>query len=602
MSQTHVLRLDDYRDRREQRIRLAASLYRADPARAKVLRHLQQVLYVVGADRAATVWVDEYGPGVVHPHAVLDVLSDRPRRAFSREDLRQAWDHGVPGLHDSAGSGATSTDSLFPGAGGLAVALGSDGARAWFLVADSVAPRPPLSAEQRAHLMFLAGECSAIVLHADMDELTGEAQGWDARPGAKRRRFTGWAILQDIVGREDSDAESQRIALRFIVMRIAMQLVEDDLGTPRDRIVDQVRHAREEIHKDDNLEKSGDPVEAGLWERVLHTLEDDRLEALASALLDFGEHVEEQAHLNGAGEIFQTGYLVATATGAAAQAIDAARYAGRVLRRMARWDEALRWYQVAEDIAEVWEDAGRRSAVLVGRGSVLTERGNLPAAREVLGEALAVASYSGVAASQALAFHGLMTLEALAGRRGLAIDYGWRALNLAAGDRQQQLHALIQLATVLRDSGEFEAARDAYLVAVRLDRHDVYRVYALDALAYVAALQGDARGFASWAAEADAMEWEQGSLSAKSEILYYRGLSYEALGQREKAEEWLRRAVTFAEAHQFHRIIFQATDALERVKSSAPAPTAPEGVESGSLPEVRSRLREMRSEVTLASL
>ena len=128
-SPSNVLPLDAYRDRRDQRFKLARSLHRADPVRSELLAHLGRIATEVGADRVATVWVDEYGPGLVHPHLVLDLLSDRPRRSFSPESLHMAWEKGVPGVIElTPGSWGT------PGAPwSLAIALGSDGTRSWFL-------------------------------------------------------------------------------------------------------------------------------------------------------------------------------------------------------------------------------------------------------------------------------------------------------------------------------------------------------------------------------------------------------------------------------------------------------------------------------------
>ena len=55
MPTSNILRLDDYRDKRDQRVRLAASLYGADIGRSALLRHLADLAALMGADRAATV-------------------------------------------------------------------------------------------------------------------------------------------------------------------------------------------------------------------------------------------------------------------------------------------------------------------------------------------------------------------------------------------------------------------------------------------------------------------------------------------------------------------------------------------------------------------
>src|SRR5262245_59398433 len=100
MPTSTVLRLDDLRVRREPRMQRALALHRTDAERYRVLEHLAGVMTLLGCDRAAAVWVDEYGPGHVHAHVVLDVLSDVPRRRFPSEPLRLAWNDGVPGKLD----------------------------------------------------------------------------------------------------------------------------------------------------------------------------------------------------------------------------------------------------------------------------------------------------------------------------------------------------------------------------------------------------------------------------------------------------------------------------------------------------------------------
>jgi len=151
MSVARVLRLDEYRDRRVYRLKMAQALHRADPARGGLLARLVEVAEWTGSERVAVVWIDEYGPGLVHPHVVLDLLADRPRRRFSPDPLQKAWEYGIPGAYDGTGDSGTDLSSTF------AIALGSDGSRAWFLVADSISPRPAFGGPVRDRLMFLAG-------------------------------------------------------------------------------------------------------------------------------------------------------------------------------------------------------------------------------------------------------------------------------------------------------------------------------------------------------------------------------------------------------------------------------------------------------------
>lgn len=592
MPTSNILRLDDYRDKRDQRVRLAASLYGADIGRSALLRHLADLANLVGADRAAAVWVDEYGPGMVHPHVLLDLLSDRPRRGFSAEPLRRAWETGVPGVVESATRRASDGAPWT-----LAVSLGSDGTRGWFLVADSVTPRPTLPSEVRDRVMFISGECSAIVLHRDLD---GVERSHAAPMQQGKPRFAGWAILQDIEGREEDDVESQRIALRFVVGRLPRLLVDDDLAIPSDRLRQQAERAREEVGG--RADVAG--AEAALWERVLDAFSEGDLESLNQGLLELGAAVEEQNHLHGASELYRTAYAIAVGTGNVAASIDAARFAGRAFRRLASWEEAHRWYGVARGIAEAASLDGLVVMILDGVANIHRDRGNLPAARATLKEARPFAERSGDDIAAATVHHGLMALEHVAGNLEVALVHGWQAVRKYHGERDR-VQALASLAGVLIDADEFRAAEDAWAcVAHMTSGNDYFRIYAVDALSYLAARRGAAAEFARRAAEADALGWESGPAPAKAEILYYRGLSHGHLGQTEEARRWLTRAVAFCEEHRFSRTLFRAEEALRSLDAppeEAPAHRVAPDTPAAAPQEVRLGLEEMRRELVGSS-
>ncbi len=580
MSTSNVLRLDEYRDRRDQRFKLAASLCYTDRQRSAVLGHLRETAAVLSAGRAAMVWVDEFGPGMVHPYVVLDLASDRPRRVFSLEPLNQAWEAGVPGVHFGEGEGFPRMLGVDPGCT-VAIALGSDGTRAWFVVADSVGVGRPLSEEAEGRIMFLAGECSGVVLHRDLDRSVDAAD-----PG--KAGFVGWPILKDVEGREEDEAQSRRIGLRFIVGRLPGLLLEDDLTIERDGQRTKAQRAREEIAT--ALEAGGDfGAEGQLWHEVLDAFERGNLEALGQALLSLGENVEGQGHQHGAIELYRTAYEISAAVGEIEAAVDAARFSGRALRRLARWADAQRWYDAARRVGETAGLDGRVAVVLLGLSSMYRDRGNLPTSRSLVADALPFAQRSGDPVALGQVYHTRMALEHMAGALDSALESGWRAVNTYTHSRDR-VQALASLAGVLIDVGELDAAEDAWNVVLLLDEDRHYRLYAVDALGHIAALRGDEVEFESRAAEADAMGWESGELSAKAEILQYRGLSYRALGRDEEARRWLERAISFAKRHAFNRTMFVAEEALKSLdgdtrsrvtETSPPPPATREGVRRG---------------------
>lgn len=590
MPELDILRLDDYRERRQQRLRLAASLYGADRSRSELLQHLVKVAGILGADRAATVWIDEFGPGLVHPHVVLDLLSDRPRRAFLAEPLRRAWEGGVPGLFETSTAAQRGEGPCWT----VAVALGSDGTRSWFLVADAVSPSRGVGGEVRERLMFLAGECSAVVLHRDLDAMASA----EADVSAKGRpRFAGWHILQDIEGREGDEDESRRIAMRFVVARLPRLLVEDDLAIPRDRLRQQAQRAREEVGRDSKALDVGH--EAVLWDQVLDAFQEADLERLGEALLTLAGAVESRAHLHGAAELYRTAYEIFAATGQISLAVDAARFTGRALRRLACWEEATRWYGIAREVAAAASLTGKVAMVLDGVANIHRERGNLPAARTTLLEALAFARESGDKEAMGSVCHGLAGAEHLCGHLQEAVQWGWRAVE-AYPSPAERVMALATLGGILIDLGDLDAATDAWACARDLATNEYYRLYALDALGHICALRGDAAGFALWSEAADASGWESGPLPAKAEILQYRGLSWLALGDLDKARGYLERAVAFAEEHGFSRTLFAAEAALQGLEGRAAQQQARCQQPPPAPREVRSGLRGMRLSLEVA--
>ncbi|MFQ5536059.1 MAG: tetratricopeptide repeat protein [Gemmatimonadota bacterium] len=610
MSTVNVVRLDDYRDRRCQRSRLAQCLQGAVREKRSLIQALAAVTEVMGADRAALVWIDEYGPGLVHPHVVLDLISDRPRRAFPVEVFRKAWEAGVPGLYETGTAAWGRLRGPDAPGWGMAVALGSDGTRAWFMVADAVGSRPSLTPEQRGQVMFLAGECTGIVLHRDLDSGTGGGVPSGTKGGhAAVPRFAGWHILQDLEGREDGDEDGKRIALRFIVARLPRLLAEEDFAVAEDRRREQVAHALGELEAD-----GGEYGREGiLWRRVLDAYARGDLAVLARALVDLGEEVEALGHYFGATELHRTAYEVAVAEGDVACGIDAARSAGRALRRQAQWDDANHWYNLALQVADAAGMEAGAALAMSGLAIIHRERGNLPAARGVLTRGLERAQKSGSALALGRIHHDFMSLDHAAGRLPAALEHGWTAVQRYEGGADRT-RALAGLAGVLESMGDLDAAEDAWTLVAHLTDETYYRFYALDALAYLSALRGEKARFARFAAEADLLDRSVGSRFARAEKLLYRALSYRALGMINEARRWARKARTYAAEHDFHQIAHRAEETLESLDTSPatpgplpdPAPETGSGAKSsssspsassGAVRRVKSELHAMRVDV-----
>jgi len=315
---------------------------------------------------------------------------------------------------------------------------------------------------------------------------------------------------------------------------------------------------------------------------------------LADRVVQLGHAAETGGHLHSGLELYQTAYEIAAATGAVSTAVDAARFSGRILRRLARWSEAHRWYGVARGIAEAAGMEASVAVILDGVSNTYLERGNLPEARTARVDALRYAERSGDSQALGNVCHGFMTLEQASGNLDQALEYGWRAV--MAHDRTDgRVHALAGLGGTLVEMGELDAAEDAWTIVSVMAEDDYYLLYAFDALAYIGALRGDRAAFAAHAAKADAMGWMTGSAAAKAEILLYRGLSYAALADVSTARSWFERAVAFAEERGFSQVLFRAEESLRELES-AQAPTEVPEEWSPARVEVRTGMSALRQE------
>ncbi len=245
---------------------------------------------------------------------------------------------------------------------------------------------------------------------------------------------------------------------------------------------------------------------------------------LPVTLSDFGHDLEAAGFLREAVGVYIILYEFALLRDDAAVGIDAARWAGRACRKAADWTGALCWYGLAQRIAEHQGDFLRLVRALDGIGNTHRERGAFPKARRYYRDAWKVAQVARNPVETANVALGLMTVEREAGRWESAASFGWTALSLQT-DRAERANLLLNIGTLLRDGGDLEGAERAYRVAANLaDTSDV-RLMARDALAYCAALAGDADLYARLRPRARGL-----TPYLRAQIGYFRGAALLALG------------------------------------------------------------------------
>ena len=402
---------------------------------------------------------------------------------------------------------------------------------------------------------------------------------------------------------KDDPETNRRIGVRSLVATAINAVLTEDL-------LDDVKGLG--LHVEGIRKASGsagvdaDDPECKCWDKVATALGERDAAALAESLLELGERVNMLGQLHGAREILEAAYDVALTCEAWPVAGEAARFLGMVYRRLAIWEESARWYAVAQELGRVREDGRLAALALAGLGETLRERGNLPGAMEAHTEALRIGVEIGDGDSQGLAHHGLMEDHQLSGNRSRAIQHGWAAVH-AYPQETDRLRALTSLAWSLLQVEDLAAAEDAYSIVAHSSEDVLYRVCALDGLAFVEALRGNRAGFEEGLRAVDATPWRERSQFLASQFLYFRGKGYGILGDAAAAERWLEEAKAVSELLGHSQIYFEAVESLADLRAGGSGsdhePATPaDAATRKAIATIRAELSAMRRDAEPAPL
>ena len=151
-----IIDLGEYLRRREgsQEPVSTFALWGAEGERSRFALPLWRAIYLAAGERGGVVW-DPPGGGPAHPFVVLDLGSDPARTGFE-------WD-GAPGLD------LARVPEVFPApGGGLAVYLGHEEGRRWFLlITGGPGGVTEPTGRDREDILFLAGECAGLLFLRD---------------------------------------------------------------------------------------------------------------------------------------------------------------------------------------------------------------------------------------------------------------------------------------------------------------------------------------------------------------------------------------------------------------------------------------------------
>lgn len=233
---------------------------------------------------------------------------------------------------------------------------------------------------------------------------------------------------------------------------------------------------------------------------------------------------------------------------------------GHCLRQMGLLSEASAVYGTAAEVATRASDMIGTLRARIGEAKVLAERGNLPAADEMLESAAALAGEHALSEVRSAATHDRSHVAILRGRYDAAVRFAYDALRESSNEHERE-RILNDLATAFSMLGVKSAARDAFLIIAATAREQYLRWAATINLMELAADECVRLQFERYRQQLAHAELPP-LLQVQFELHVGRG--YQTMGEPGLAQSWLERAAGSAASHSFNKLVFEAEEALAR--------------------------------------
>jgi tetratricopeptide (TPR) repeat protein len=237
-----------------------------------------------------------------------------------------------------------------------------------------------------------------------------------------------------------------------------------------------------------------------------------------------------------------------------------ALFAGRLNRRLAKWDVATVCYKAAEEAAVHVGDKLSMLRGRLGRGAVHRGQGNLPAARASAESVLREAIELEITEAQAMAYADLGAIYDLQGMILESLDAKYQAFRLSR-EMPQQMRALGEVAIGLVEIGAFEAARLAFQIVTESSASVEVRTNALLELMDLESSLGNRVAFERCRASAEVYRARM-SPSMSVDYHFKLGTGLARFGQTGRARTAFTNALELAERHRLNAWYFKVEKAL----------------------------------------
>lgn len=240
--------------------------------------------------------------------------------------------------------------------------------------------------------------------------------------------------------------------------------------------------------------------------------------------------------------------------------------AGRLNRRLARWDMATSCYEAALEAAAIAGDQNRGLRARLGRALVHRGRGNLPAARSEVEEVVVEARSAGFLDVESDAQLDLGVILMLQGARSQALEATYNAFRLAQ-DPLSRMRILGDLGYALNESGYYGAARVALEIVAASDSSHLVK---LNAILELMQLESAIQNRVAFERRRQQAREHVSRMTPSMTVDYHykTAVGLARFGQVERAREIAGEALAIAERHRLNEWYFRTQRMLEGLKST----------------------------------
>ncbi|MEP6496106.1 MAG: hypothetical protein ABJF01_25755 [bacterium] len=374
-----------------------------------------------------------------------------------------------------------------------------------------------------------------------------------------------FAFFEELGKMDERDPAWHSVSAGLVLLRLVDEWIDVGLGSNRPDAwsISAVREAIAEMPETTPLRR--------ILTGVLDTIVSSDVVAnhvVSPRLMAFAQVLEYEAKWSLAADVYRTIVAHGHPMEDGDIVVPASIQLGLCLRNLGDLQGAADAYTDAGRVADSNGDLIGVLRARIGEAKIATARGNMPQAEAMLEETIQCAEANSLDDVHSRALHDRALVAGLRGQYDRVVQFAYRALDLATGQRERD-RILADIATGFLDLGLVDVARDAYLILVATAQDQYVRWTAGLNLMQVASREQMEPMFDRYRRDFDNVE-----LPPYLQAYYFLnvGNGYRTFGRNRDAVPYLERAVQVATTNQLNQLLFQAEESLAGARVAAARP------------------------------